>query len=186
MARDGFAVFDSDMHVLEPVDLWERYLDAPWKHRAPRGTRRTPMDVGVRVEQMLALETMTLGGVLARFPRLRVAFLEGNGSWPPFWLWRLDEHWAKPGHHENPERALKPSEYFHRQCWVSVECEETTSPAAIERCGADRFVFSTDYPHYDTEYPEATAHFLKPPLPEEAKRKILWDNCARLYGVPRS
>lgn len=50
MARDGFKVFDSNMHVLEPVDLWERYMDRPWKHRAPRGTRQTPMDVGVQVE----------------------------------------------------------------------------------------------------------------------------------------
>ena len=50
MARDGFKVFDSDMHVLEPVDLWERYMDGPWKHRAPRGTARTPMDVGVQVD----------------------------------------------------------------------------------------------------------------------------------------
>jgi hypothetical protein len=23
---------------------------------------------------------------------VRVAFLEGNGSWLPFWPWRLDEH----------------------------------------------------------------------------------------------
>ena len=40
------------------------------------------------MEQMLALEAMTLGGVLERFPHLKVAFLEGNGSWLPFWLWR--------------------------------------------------------------------------------------------------
>jgi len=32
------------------------------------------------------------------------------------------------------------------------------------------------------QYPAATAHFLKLPLSEETKRKILWDNCARLYG----
>jgi hypothetical protein len=37
--------------------------------------------------------------------------------------------------------------------------------------------------HHDTKYPEATAHFLKLPLSEEAKRKILWDNCARLYQL---
>lgn len=135
------------------------------------------------MEQTLAVEAMTLGGVLARFPRLRVAFLEGNGSWLPFWLWRLDEHWANPGRYENPELALRPSEYFRRQCWVSVECEETPAPAAVEQCGTDCFVFSTDYPHYDTKYPEATAHFLKLPLSEEAKRKILWDNCARLYQL---
>jgi predicted TIM-barrel fold metal-dependent hydrolase len=56
MARDGFKVFDSDMHVLEPVDLWERYMDGPWKHRAPRGTARTPMDVGVQVDGVDAFQ----------------------------------------------------------------------------------------------------------------------------------
>jgi hypothetical protein len=35
MAQGSFKVFDSDMHVLEPADLWERYIEAPFKHRAP-------------------------------------------------------------------------------------------------------------------------------------------------------
>jgi hypothetical protein len=50
MAKDGFRVFDSDMHVLEPPDLWERYLDRAFRHRAPRGSRRTPLDLGVTVD----------------------------------------------------------------------------------------------------------------------------------------
>ena len=33
------------------------------------------------------------GGVLERFPRLKVAFLEGNCSWLPWVLYRLDERW---------------------------------------------------------------------------------------------
>jgi predicted TIM-barrel fold metal-dependent hydrolase len=136
------------------------------------------------MEQMLAVEAMTLGGVLARFPRLRVAFLEGNGSWLPFWLWRLDEHWENPGRYENPALALKPSEYFRRQCWVSVECDEWPARHAVDACGPDVFVFSTDYPHYDTKYPDATARFLELPLDATSRRKILWDNCARLYGFP--
>ena len=135
------------------------------------------------MEQMLALEAMTLGGVLERFPRLKVAFLEGNGSWLPFWLWRLDEHWDNPGRYENPALRLKPSAYFYRQCFVSVECGELPACQAVASCGADHFVFSTDYPHYDTQYPEATAKFLELPLSEESQRKILWDNCARLYDI---
>ncbi|MBM3925444.1 MAG: hypothetical protein FJ320_05565 [SAR202 cluster bacterium] len=35
------------------------------------------------LELMLAAGSMILGGVLHRFPRLRVAFLEGNCSWLP-------------------------------------------------------------------------------------------------------
>jgi hypothetical protein len=33
----GFKVFDSDMHVMEPPDLWERYIASEFKSMAPRG-----------------------------------------------------------------------------------------------------------------------------------------------------
>ena len=38
MANNGFKVLDSDMHILEPPDLWQRYIDAKFKDYAPRGT----------------------------------------------------------------------------------------------------------------------------------------------------
>ena len=37
MAKQGFKIFDSDMHIMEPPDLWERYIDAEYKARARRG-----------------------------------------------------------------------------------------------------------------------------------------------------
>jgi len=30
--RDGFKIIDGDRHVMEPADLWERYLDRPFRH----------------------------------------------------------------------------------------------------------------------------------------------------------
>ena len=132
------------------------------------------------LEQMLALSATTLGGVMERFPRVQVGFLEGNGSWLPWWLWRLDEY--AEGFPEEDLR-LKPSEYFYRQGYISLESDETPGIAAIEACGADCFIFSTDYPHPDSKYPNAAQRFLDSfPIAEESKRKILWDNCARLYG----
>ena len=35
MARDGFKVMDSDMHIVEPTDLWQRYIDPAFKDRGP-------------------------------------------------------------------------------------------------------------------------------------------------------
>ncbi|TMA44619.1 MAG: amidohydrolase [Deltaproteobacteria bacterium] len=32
-----YRVIDADGHVLEPVDLWERYIDPEFRHQAPRG-----------------------------------------------------------------------------------------------------------------------------------------------------
>src|SRR2546422_10278908 len=37
MAKGGFKLLDSDMHIIEPPDLWERYIDPVFKSQAPRG-----------------------------------------------------------------------------------------------------------------------------------------------------
>jgi hypothetical protein len=49
MAKNGFKVFDSDMHLVEPVDLWERYINPAYKDRALKGLSRHPRDLGVQV-----------------------------------------------------------------------------------------------------------------------------------------
>ena len=36
MARNGFLVLDSDLHMMEPGDLWERWLDGPHRANPPR------------------------------------------------------------------------------------------------------------------------------------------------------
>ncbi len=37
MAKHGFRVFDSDMHIMEPPDLWQRYIDPEFRSIAPIG-----------------------------------------------------------------------------------------------------------------------------------------------------
>jgi len=36
MAKNGFQLIDAEMRVMEPVDLWERYIDPEFSERAPR------------------------------------------------------------------------------------------------------------------------------------------------------
>ena len=134
-------------------------------------------------EMMLATASFCGGGTLQRHPNLKVAFLEGNCSWLPFLLWRLDEHWEREGEVYAPELTMAPSEYFKRQCFASVEPDEEPAKYAIDYMGNDRLVFSTDFPHGDSKYPESVDRFLELPITDEDKRKILWDNCAGYYGV---
>jgi uncharacterized protein len=135
------------------------------------------------MEQMLVLGSFCAGGVLARHPKLRVAFLEANCSWLPWLLWRLDEGWEREGDVWASDLTLLPSEYFKRQCVVSVEPNEVTVKYVIDHMGSKTIVFSTDYPHGDSKYPEAVDHFLQLPLANDAKRNILWDNCAAYYAM---
>ena len=37
MAKAGFKVFDSDMHVMEPADLWQRFIEPEFQPFAPVG-----------------------------------------------------------------------------------------------------------------------------------------------------
>ena len=46
MAKNGFKAMDSDMHVMEPCDLWQRYIDPKFADRAPVGLSRHKRDLG--------------------------------------------------------------------------------------------------------------------------------------------
>jgi uncharacterized protein len=135
------------------------------------------------MEQMLGLVSLCSGGVLARHPKLRVAFLEANCTWLPWLLWRLDEGWEREGDIWAKDLAMKPSDYFKKQCFVAVEPDEAGVKYVLDYIGTDHLVFSTDYPHGDSKFPNAVESFLKLDLAREDQRKILWDNCADFYRL---
>jgi predicted TIM-barrel fold metal-dependent hydrolase len=133
---------------------------------------------------MTVAASLCAGGVLERFPKLRVGLLEGNCAWAPWLFHRLDEHWEWVGRHEVPDCRRKPSEYFRASCFLAVEADETPVRQYVEWFGDDNLVFSTDYPHADSKYPRSVDAFLELPLSEQSQRKILWDNWGRLYRIP--
>ena len=97
----------------------------------------------------------------------------------------LDDQWEKLGPGCEVTLSLKPSDYFFRQCYIAAEPDEAGLPGVISLIGDERIVISTDYPHDDGLFPYAVDTFLSQvDLKEESKRKILWDNCARLYRIP--
>jgi len=135
------------------------------------------------LELMLAMSAMTVGGVLERFPDLRVAFLEGNCGWLPWWLHRLDDQWKKYGGGEALKLSALPSEYFQRQCFIGTDVDEELLSVVIDEIGDENIVMSVDYPHADGPFPNGVKTFLDlPKVSAESKRKIMWDNCRRLYG----
>jgi predicted TIM-barrel fold metal-dependent hydrolase len=136
------------------------------------------------VELILAVSSFCAGGVLEKFPDLRVAFLEGNCGWLPWLLYRLDERAELHGPLADMPLSKKPSEYFLRQCLISVDPDEYLVSDVIKRIGDDNLVISTDYPHIDAHFPHALDEFLEiEDVSDMSRRKILWDNCARLYNL---
>ena len=154
-------------------DVSRKYL------RHPAGRTLTHA-VSFPMQMMGAMAGLILGGTLERHPALRVAFLEANCSWLPWFLYRLDDQQEKYG--DSPLR-LPPSAYFLRQCVISMEADEELAKDVVARYGGGLTVISTDYPHPDSAFPHAMDEFFALDLPDEARRKTLWDNCAWLYAL---
>jgi uncharacterized protein len=136
------------------------------------------------VDAMLAMGTMIFGGVLERFPRLRVGFYEANAGWLGWWLSRLDDHLlGRQGRFMyGSHLPLAPSEYFRRQCFVAADADEAELGPVVDYTGGDNILFNSDYPHPDAPFPGSVDKFLLHAISDDAKRKILWDNSVALYG----
>lgn len=212
LAEARFAVHDLGAvtlvlpsHLVNGRPIYDRYYDPLWalaqdmdvavsfhgnhaayaEHLARRYLDNLVLShaCGQPVEMMLTLGAVVTGGILSRFPGLRMAFLEGNCAWLPWWLWALDERWEKWGDRELFQQHEKPSELFRRNCFISVEPEEALAKYVVAELGDANLVVSTDWPHDDSRFPHAIETFLGLPLSGETRRKALWDNCARLYKL---
>jgi uncharacterized protein len=160
------------------VHLRERY----------RGTEVLTHATGRSVEHPLTFLELLFGGVLERHPTLHVAFLEAGCSWVPYWLFRAEEEWERY-RKEVPALSqhvtMPPREYWRRQCWSAVEVDEWPLRSVIDLLGDENWVISSDFPHFDSAFPHALDRFMAlEGVDASAKRKILWDNCARLYRLP--
>ena len=124
------------------------------------------------------------GGILERFPRLQLVSVESGVGWIPFFLQALDWQMVETAPRLHETFSLTPTEYFRRQCFLSVEADEEPARQYIEWFGDGNLVFSTDFPHGDSKYPHAVEAFAKLPIPEASQRRIVGENWSRLYGIP--
>jgi len=133
------------------------------------------------IEMQQALIAMVVGGVFEFHPRLRVGFLEAQNSWVPGLLTRIE--WDYPQYRDThaPYLSLTPKEYFRRNCWAAVEGSEPEIAATAGLIGADRMCVSTDYPHFDSNFPNVSNNLLRAVRREIAAQILLGG--AGLYGL---
>jgi len=137
------------------------------------------------VDQMVAFVALTMGGVLDRFPQLRVAFLESGAGWVPYLVDRVHEHREKR-RELLPEMRSEPREYLERgQCFFAFECEEPLLDCYVEHLGSGSLVYSSDYPHWDSDFPGTveTVRHRNARLGEAALGELLGANAMRLYSL---
>jgi uncharacterized protein len=122
------------------------------------------------------------GGIMDRFPGLRVGTLECGFGWLPFWGRRMDEQYAYVG--STAKLKMKPSEYLSSgRYFCSVERHEGADMLASVRgfIGDDVLMYASDYPHSECQFPDTVGNFLKWDMPADTRAKLMADNAARFF-----
>lgn len=138
-------------------------------------------------DQMVAFTALAMGGVLDRFPTLRVGFMESGIGWVPYFVHRVHEHHEKLGPMV-PEMITDPRELLERgQCYFSFEAEEPLLATCVEQLGIEPWVYASDYPHWDSDFPgtadECREKAAAAGLDGDSIANLLGGNAARLYGL---
>lgn len=142
------------------------------------------------------LESMTgviFNGVLDRHPKVKIVMAEAGLAWVPSMIQGLDIWYqrSRDGRRltgEKPPALPKklPSEYFHRQIWISF----VDDPLGVKMVGnvldADKVMFGSDYPHPASTWPNSQAAIAAQIecLPAATVQKITRDNARSLFGIP--
>ena len=129
-------------------------------------------EAGLHVLRMIAT------GVFDRHPGLRL--IVGHcGEMVPFMLDRIDAMLRPPG------LALKPSEYFLRNIWVTTSGLFSLPPVlcTVQVLGVDRVLFSVDYPFGDNAAGRALLDTL--PLAPAEVAKIAGGNAEQVLRLKR-
>jgi uncharacterized protein len=148
--------------------------------------------------QMLACSNIVTSGVLERFTKLRVAFLEAGAGWVPYWMHRMDEY-NEVAPERWPHISARPSDYIKSgRVFFSCEPGDEFIPLFLEHVGEEAMLFASDYLHFDAlfvgekrgdgePYPGTVVTLLgRKDVPDSAKRKMLLDNSLRFYGLDRA
>ncbi len=124
------------------------------------------------------------GGVLDRYPTLKVVFAEQHAGWLPPTLNYLDGVYTNAA----GPLTMKPSDYWRKRDFA-VTCT-SIRPSDLDgrdEIGVAKIMFGTDFPHMEGTWPntqlwlgEALAG-----LKEADVRAILGENAIRFYGLDR-
>ena len=143
---------------------------------------RSTTDYWVR----MSLADLIFSGVFERYPDLKVANVEQDVSWAPYFMFRMDTTY-RDRHFQATYRFkgdMLPSDFMRSNVYHSFQ-EDGLGIRLRDIIGVDKIMWGSDYPHTESTFPrsqEILAEILDG-VPEEEKAMIVGGNCAKLYGL---
>ena len=104
---------------------------------------------------MGSLVDYLFSGVFDRFPKMRIAYAEGQVGWMPYVLERADKLWEERADNQfGTSLKQPPSTYVPGRIWGCIFDDET-GLANRHVVGMDQICFEVDYPHADSTFPHS-------------------------------
>lgn len=104
-----------------------------------------PWLIGMPTELAIAISTMIFGGVFSRFPKLKVLFAHGGGSFPAI-LGRLEHGFEARPDLVAVKNNIAPSEYVDKFYVDSLVHDPKALRNLLAVFGASRIALGSDYP----------------------------------------
>lgn len=124
---------------------------------------------------------LVFSGTFDRHPGARLV-LGHLGETLPYLLWRLDSRW-EISNRGDMKLEMKPSDYFKKNIWMTTSgmCADAPLRCALDMVGADRIMFSVDYPFERSD--EAGKWIEAAPITDIERQKICHSNAAALLKI---
>ena len=125
-----------------------------------------------------------MGGVFARFPSLKVVFVEPGLGWVPWWLETVDDMATRQGY-KFPAISELPSFYFHRNVYLTFIDEHYGLERALDLLGPRNVMWSTDFPHPVTSFPRSreVVDQVLSTVSAEDRQLIVAGNATRVWNL---
>jgi predicted TIM-barrel fold metal-dependent hydrolase len=129
------------------------------------------------------LVNLLISKILLRFPELKVVLAGSALGWAAYLL-EYTDYQFKGDQLDKNGYDLKPSEMFQRQCFL-IGWYDQTALQARRYIGTENILWSTQFPLATSTWPNSNEYITKSfeGLPESDRRKILWENAAKLYKI---
>ena len=139
---------------------------------------------GFQMHMATILTSLIFGGVLERYPALRVVIGESGIGWIPYVLERMDAEWEEQ--FKDLGLSLPPSEYWRRQCKATYQTDRV-GIKLLDEIGVDNVMWGSDFPHPDGVWPDSREFIQRElgHLAADVRRKIVCENAGKFYGFIR-
>ena len=194
------AALDLDMpvviHTSFPAHVGSRETSLFKYPREPEGERRPPTDFVQRFARQaphhsgsVEASQLIIAGVFDRFPKLQIFWAENNVGWIPYFYEQFDHEyeinrfWAER-HLGLPRLQRKPSEYLREHAhWGFFE--DHVGVRLRHEVGVDRMMWSTDFPHVVTRWPNSMKYLASQMVgvPAGERRKMAAENAVKFFRL---